>query len=152
MPHVSIPTPLGAITLFEEDQALVAIDWGQAQGGNGSALLTEASRQITAYFAGHLKNFDLPLAPSGSPFQQKLWRALQEIPYGETLTYGEVAHRIDSGPRAVGGACGKNPLPIVVPCHRVLASGGALGGYSGFDGLDTKQFLLRLEGVQLRRK
>jgi methylated-DNA-[protein]-cysteine S-methyltransferase len=147
MPHLAFATPLGDLTLFEEDEALVAIDWGHAAGGRATPLLREAQRQIEAYFDGDLRDFDLPLAPAGTPFQRRLWAELQRIPYGRTASYGDIAHRLDSGPRAVGGACGRNPLPIVVPCHRVLAAGKKIGGYSGLDGLDTKRFLLRLEGV-----
>jgi methylated-DNA-[protein]-cysteine S-methyltransferase len=143
-------TPLGPLTLSAEDDKLVAItwgDWGDHAGGIETPFLKEAKRQILAYFDGQLKNFDLALAPNGTAFQRKLWRALEDIAYGQTASYGDVAHQIDSGPRAVGGACGRNPLPIIVPCHRVLASRGKIGGYSGLNGLDTKRFLLRLEGV-----
>jgi len=147
MPHLAFSTPLGDITLFEEDAAVVAIDWGHADGGGKSALLQEAMHQITAYFAGTLRSFTLPLRPTVTKFQRRLWRALEDIPYGQTASYGEIAHLIDSGPRAVGGACGRKPLPIIIPCHRVLAAQGKIGGYSGLDGLDTKRFLLRLEGA-----
>jgi len=146
MPYLAFSTPLGDITLFEEDGALVSIDWGRAPGEQSTPLLEEARRQIDAYFDGDLKEFDLKLRPDGTAFQRRLWAELQKIPYGATASYGDVAHRLDSGPRAVGGACGRNPLPIVIPCHRVLASGGRIGGYSGHEGLDTKRFLLRLEG------
>jgi methylated-DNA-[protein]-cysteine S-methyltransferase len=147
MPHLALATPLGDVTLFEEEDALVAIDWGHAAGERTTPLLIEARRQIEAYFVGDLREFDLPLAPYGTAFQRRLWNELQRIPYGHTASYGDIAHRIDSGPRAVGGACGRNPLPVVIPCHRVLASGKKLGGYSGMDGLNTKRFLLRLEGA-----
>jgi len=147
MPHLTCSSPLGDLTLFEEDGAIIALEWGAADGGEKTPLLTEAVRQLDAYFDGALKRFDLPLRPEGTAFQRKLWKALEEIPYGQTLSYGELAHKIDSGPRAIGGACGKNPIPIIVPCHRVLASGGKMGGYSGLDGLDTKRILLRLEGA-----
>lgn len=145
MPHLSFTTPIGAMTLFEEDGALCAVEWGHASGGTGSALLDRARAQILDYFDGKCRDFSLPLAPGGTKFQRRLWQALQAIPYGETISYGEMAHRLDSGPRAIGGACGRNPLPIVIPCHRVLAAKGRLGGYSGGDGLDTKIFLLALE-------
>ena len=147
MPYLAFATPLGDITLFEDDGALVSIDWGRAKGEQPSPLLTEARHQIDAYFDGELQDFDLPLRPEGTAFQRRLWNELRNIPYGHTASYGDIAHRIDSGPRAVGGACGRNPLPIVIPCHRVLASGGRIGGYSGMEGLDTKRFLLRLEGA-----
>jgi len=147
MPYLTCPSPLGPLTLFEEDGAIVSLDWGAVDGGGETSLLEEAARQLEGYFDGDLTTFDLPLAPMGTAFQRKLWKALQTIPYGETLTYGQLASRIDSGPRAIGGACGRNPIPVIIPCHRVLAAGGKMGGYSGLDGLDTKSFLLRLEGA-----
>jgi methylated-DNA-[protein]-cysteine S-methyltransferase len=147
MPHLVLSSPLGDLTLFEEDEALVAIDWGRAAGASETRLLREAARQIAAYFDGALRQFRLTLAPRGTPFQQKVWAEMQKIPYGQTETYGEIARRLGTSPRAVGSACGRNPLPIVIPCHRVLAAHGALGGYSGMDGVDSKIFLLRLEGA-----
>ena len=148
MPSLSLPSPIGHLTIEERDEKIVAISWANWPAGNGSPLLAEAARQLQAYFDGKLSHFDLPLAPSGSPFEQRVWSAMQKIPYGETRCYGDLAAAISSAPRAVGGACGKNPIPIVIPCHRVLAKAG-LGGYSGAGGLDTKQALLRLEGAQL---
>jgi methylated-DNA-[protein]-cysteine S-methyltransferase len=147
MPHLTCRSPLGDLTLFEEDGKIVSLDWGAVEGGEETPLLAEAIRQLESYFDGELKEFDLPLDPYGTAFQKKLWAALQTIPYGETLTYGQLAAKIDSGPRAIGGACGRNPIPIIIPCHRVLASGGKMGGYSGLDGPDTKKILLRLEGA-----
>jgi methylated-DNA-[protein]-cysteine S-methyltransferase len=148
MPSLSMPSPIGHLTIEERDEKIVAISWANRPAGNGSPLLTEATRQLQAYFDGKLSHFDLPLAPSGSPFEQRVWAAMLRIPYGETRCYGDLASDIRSAPRAVGGACGKNPIPIVIPCHRVLAKAG-LGGYSGAGGLDTKQALLRLEGAPL---
>jgi methylated-DNA-[protein]-cysteine S-methyltransferase len=106
----------------------------------------EAIRQLRAYFDGRLRAFDLPLAPSGTPFQMSVWRALQEIPYGEVITYGELACRVGrpAAPRAAGAACGRNPLAVIIPCHRVVGSAGDLHGFGG--GLDVKQQLLTLEG------
>ncbi len=146
MPSLSISSPVGALTLEEEDGAIVAISWGKDGLSNGSPLLTEAARQLDAYFAGELTDFDLPLAPAGSPFEQRVWAAMQTIPYGQTRSYGDLAGAVGSAPRAVGRACRKNPIPIVIPCHRVLARGG-LGGYSGEGGLVTKERLLALEGA-----
>ena len=147
MPYLTCGSPLGPLTLFEEDGSIISLDWGAVDGGEETELLTDAARQLDAYFEGELKRFDLPLAPHGTVFQKTLWKALEAIPYGQTLTYGQLGSRIDSSPRAIGGACGRNPIPIIIPCHRVLASGGKMGGYSGLDGLDTKHFLLRLEGA-----
>jgi len=147
MPYLTCPSPLGALTLFEEDGKIISLDWGAVDGGEETPLLRKAADQLEAYFDGELKQFDLPLDPHGTAFQKKLWRALEAIPYGSTLTYGELASRIDSAPRAIGGACGRNPIPIIIPCHRVLAAGGKMGGYSGHEGTDTKEFLLHLEGA-----
>jgi methylated-DNA-[protein]-cysteine S-methyltransferase len=146
MPSLSISSPVGQLTIEEEDDAIVAISWGKAGPSNGGPLLDEAARQLAAYFAGRLTDFDLPLAPAGSRFEQRVWAAMQTIPYGETRYYGDLAEAVGSAPRAVGRACGKNPIPIVIPCHRVLAKGG-LGGYSGEGGLVTKERLLTLEGA-----
>jgi methylated-DNA-[protein]-cysteine S-methyltransferase len=146
MPSLSIPSPTGRLTIDEIDDMIVAIRWADAPSGNGSPLLAEAARQLTAYFDGRLSQFDLPLAPAGSPFETSVWSAMLAIPYGETRSYGDLAEAIGSAPRAVGRACGKNPIPIVIPCHRVLAKAG-LGGYSGAGGLATKQCLLALEGA-----
>ena len=112
-----------------------------------AALPYPVADQLDSYFAGHLRSFDLPLNPQGTAFQRKVWAALAEIPYGETISYLELARRIGNpnSVRAVGLANGKNPLPIVVPCHRVVGSNGALVGYAG--GLPIKKALLALEGV-----
>ncbi len=144
--QLSVPSPVGTLTLTEENGAIVSIAWGRAAGRNGSPLLAEAARQIEAYFAGEMADFDLPLMPAGSAFEQRVWAAMRRIPYGKTQCYGELAAAIGSAARAVGGACGRNPIPVVIPCHRVLAKAG-LGGYSGQGGLDTKQTLLSLEGA-----
>lgn len=146
MPSLAIPSPVGRLTLDEDDENIVAIRWADTPGGNGSPLLAEAARQLAAYFGGHLSRFDLPLAPAGSAFETRVWAAMRRIPYGKTRCYGDLAHDIGSAPRAVGRACGKNPIPIVIPCHRVLAKAG-LGGYSGEGGLATKTRLLALEGA-----
>jgi methylated-DNA-[protein]-cysteine S-methyltransferase len=109
-------------------------------------LLAEAARQLTAYFARDLKEFELPLRPDGTPFQLRVWEQLRAIPYGETTSYGEIARRLDMNPgasRAVGAANGRNPIGIVIPCHRVVGAGGLLSGYAG--GVERKQALLDLE-------
>ena len=112
--------------------------------------MREAIRQLAAYFAGELEIFDLPLAPEGTPFQLAVWRRLNDIPYGETISYGELARRLGNpkASRAVGLANGANPIPIVIPCHRVIGSNGKLTGYGG--GLPIKEKLLALERRQLR--
>jgi methylated-DNA-[protein]-cysteine S-methyltransferase len=146
MESLSISSPVGNLVLSEDNGAIVTIHWANEPAGNGSPLLAKAARQLEAYFAGELTGFDLPLRPAGSDFERRVWIAMQEIPYGETACYGDLAAKIGSAPRAVGGACGKNPIPIVIPCHRVLGKGW-LGGYSGSGGLKTKQALLTLEGA-----
>src|ERR1700722_11830006 len=114
-----------------------------------AAPLRETIRQLRAFFAGQLQEFDLPLAPEGPAFHQRVWRELCNIPYGETISYGELARRIGSpnASRAVGRANGANPIPIVIPCHRVIGSNGKLTGYGG--GLPRKEFLLALEHKQM---
>jgi methylated-DNA-[protein]-cysteine S-methyltransferase len=148
MPSLAVPSPIGQLILDEADEAVVAIRWSDEPAGNGSPLLDEAARQLAAYFDGRLTDFDLPLRPAGSAHQRRVWTAMQRIPYGETRSYKDLAAAIGSAPRAVGGACGKNPIPVVIPCHRVLAKSG-LGGYSGQGGLATKRHLLALEGARL---
>src|SRR5438270_6027580 len=139
MPSLSIPSPVGPLTIEEQDDKIVAISWTNGMpAGNGSPLLDEAARQLLDYFAGKRSHFDLPLAPAGSPFEKRVRNAMQKIPYGETRCYGDLATAIRSAPRPVGRACGHNPIPIVIPCHRLLAQTG-LGGYSGGGRHDTAQ-------------
>ena len=147
MPEITVQSPLGPLTLAEAEGRITRLDWHTAMRSEETPLLREARRQLAAYFDGKLRTFDLPLALHGSPFQQSVWRAMQRIPYGMTRSYGELAHETDSAPRAVGGACGKNPVAIIVPCHRVLAAGQRIGGYSGGKGIATKRCLLELEGA-----
>jgi methylated-DNA-[protein]-cysteine S-methyltransferase len=143
---ISLDSPIGRLSLSEENEAIVAIRWADEIGDEPTLLLDEARRQLEAYFAGRLYCFDLPLAASGTAFERRVWAAMREIPFGETRRYGELAFELGSAPRAIGGACGRNPIPIVVPCHRVLARGG-IGGYSGGAGLATKRALLALEAA-----
>ncbi len=151
MPQLSFHTSMGGLTVSEEDGALISVSWGQGQDGNrdqnqeSTAVLASARDQIQAYLEGHRTCFDLPLNAIGTAFQKRVWSAMNEIPYGAVQTYGEVARQIGSGARPVGTACGANPLPIIIPCHRVVAAGGGLGGYSAGCGLDTKRALLALE-------
>lgn len=147
--HFSFDSPIGPLTVTEQDGALVALGWHTQPNGEASPLLAEARRQLDAYFAARLTTFDLPVAPNGTPHQQKVWRAMLEIPFGGHKTYGALSAAIGSSARAVGTACGRNPIPIIIPCHRVLAAGGKIGGYSGNGGTATKRYLLSLEGVAL---
>ncbi len=149
MPQLSLHSPIGDLTLSEEDGRLVSLDWGWGCLQEPTPLLESARTQLEEYFDGKRRDFDLPLAPHGSDFQRRVWDALLAIPYGEVRRYSQLAAALGSAPRAIGTACGRNPLPIIIPCHRVVAIGGGLGGYSGMDGIETKRTLLTLEGVLL---
>ncbi len=147
MPAITVPSPLGPLTVTERDGAIAALTWGQAETVDETPLLGRAATQLDAYFYCELKRFDLPFAPAGSAFQQAVWDAMVRIPFGQARTYGDVARELDDvSPQAVGTACGANPIPILIPCHRIVAARDRLGGYSGKGGLDTKRFLLELEG------
>jgi methylated-DNA-[protein]-cysteine S-methyltransferase len=149
-------SPVGELRIVEHGGAITAIEYTPfGEGGDGRPrgdrddahpVLAEAVRQLTAYFARELKEFDLPLAPQGSKFQQDVWAELLKIGYGDTASYGEIAHRLghsNAASRAVGLANGRNPIPIVIPCHRVIGANGTLTGYAG--GIERKQTLLELE-------
>jgi methylated-DNA-[protein]-cysteine S-methyltransferase len=145
-------SPVGQLVIRERDGAIVAIDWSRGEEpSDTSPLLPKAKTALERYFTGTLTDFDIPLAPAGTSFQQRVWDEMCRIPYGETITYGELARRVGSAPRAVGGACGSNPIPIIVPCHRVVAAAGKPGGYSGVGGLDTKAWLLSHERTTVAR-
>ena len=154
--HALLQTSLGRFMLVADDQALVAVhlpgytpadarDIGSFVDAFAHPLLAKACQQLPEYLAGQRRQFDLPLAPQGTPFQQQVWRELQTIPYGQTTTYGELAKRLGGvgKARAVGGAAHMNPLAIVIPCHRLIGAGGKLTGFSA--GLALKQALLDLE-------
>ena len=147
-------SPVGRLELVEDGGALVAIHFDAPADGSprhergGSAVLTQAHQQLSEYFAGTRREFDLPLRPVGTEFQRRVWDVLATVPWGTTTTYGAIAARLGLPPgasRAVGAANGANPLPVVLPCHRVIGSDGTLTGYAG--GLERKALLLRLEGV-----
>jgi methylated-DNA-[protein]-cysteine S-methyltransferase len=148
MPQLSLHSPIGDLTLSEEDGAIVAVDWGWGRDQSETPLLRTARDRLFAYFDGALRSFDLPLAPHGTDYQRRVWDALCAIPYGETRSYRQIAALAGGVARSVGQANGCNPIPILIPCHRVLAANG-LGGYSGGDGLDTKRRLLDLESRAL---
>ena len=141
-------TVLGDVTLVEEDGALLAISLKSIQEGTEleTTIIKEAHRQITEYLKGERKVFDLPIRLRGTDFQQQVWTALLDIPYGETRSYKQIAEAIGNpkGMRAVGMANNRNPLLIVVPCHRVIGANGSMVGYG--EGVEMKEFLLRLEG------
>jgi methylated-DNA-[protein]-cysteine S-methyltransferase len=150
VPQLSLHTPVGDLTVSEEAGRIVAIDWGWGRDQTETPALLHARDQLHAYFDGRPVEFDLPLAPSGTDYQRRVWAALRRIPLGEVRTYAEIAREAGGGPRSVGGANAHNPIPIVIPCHRVVATGG-IGGYSGGDGLGTKRALLDLESRMLGR-
>ncbi len=137
-------TRFGPLGVESDGAAIVALHWQAAPCGD-SALLREAVAQLEAYDAGRLTDFDLPLAPAGSGFQQQVFTALRAIPYGETLTYGEIATALTCAAQPVGQACGANPIPLIIPCHRVLSQNG-IGGFSGAGGVEGKIALLKHEG------
>lgn len=139
-------TPLGRIGLVEEGGAITRLLWDAENTGFRSDVLKEGLRQLEAFFNGDLHTFDLPLAPAGTDFQQAVWDRLLAIPFGATRTYGDLALSLASPPRPVASACGANPIPIIIPCHRVVAADG-LGGYSGAGGIETKVWLLKHEGA-----
>ena len=148
MPCLFYDSPIGPMTLVQEGEALARLDFDvPSQPEEATPLLLEACRQLREYFAGERKVFALPLAPEGTAFQKKVWAALRDIPWGETRSYGDIAWAIGkpTACRAVGMANGRNPLPIFIPCHRVIGTNGSITGYSG--GLEKKRFLLRLEGI-----
>jgi len=152
-----IDSPIDELRLVAQDGALTAIEFSPFRGelpieerADDDPVLAEAARQLDAYFTGELQDFDLPLAPRGTQFQQQVWHQLVGIGWGETASYGEIAHRLgltNAASRAVGLANGRNPIPIVIPCHRVIGANGKLTGYAG--GLDRKQKLLELESEGL---
>lgn len=140
----SLQTPLGPVTLTETGGVITALDWTNSPA-TPSPLLAEAILQLQAYFDRRLARFDLPL-DFGTGFAEQVRRAMSAIPYGETRRYGDLAREIGAPAQAIGQACGANPLPILIPCHRVLAAKG-LGGFSAKGGVESKVFLLRLEGA-----
>jgi methylated-DNA-[protein]-cysteine S-methyltransferase len=148
MEFLYVPSPVGELTLTQEGDCLTGLYFGHlsCQGQEGATpLLEKTTRQLSEYFAGSRREFTLPLLLKGTPFQRRVWEALQTIPYGETCSYGELAKAIGSPKscRAVGGANHRNPISIIVPCHRVVGASGSLTGYGG--GLENKRFLLDLE-------
>jgi len=153
--QLAIASPAGPLVLTEQAGKIVSLNFADRPAAGkslASPLLREAAKQLAAYFARRLEDFDLPLAADGTPFQKLVWRRMQKIRYGETMSYGEMAEALSTGPRAIGGACAGNPICILIPCHRVLGAHGALGGYSGAGGLATKRYLLELEGATARAR
>ena len=153
----TIWSPVGELTLVADDRGLAAILWendkpdrvrlGAVRERADHPVLVETERQLREYFAGERRTFDVPLSFAGTDFQKRVWAALLAIPFGETRSYGEIAHQLGTpgASRAVGAANGRNPISIIAPCHRVVGSNGKLTGFAG--GLEAKAFLLDLERV-----
>ena len=152
-----VSTPLGDITAVADahglTQVILAGDDGSvlAEASEGGPIVDVAAQQLAEYFAGERMAFDVPLAPQGTEFQQTVWTALGDVPFGTTATYGEIARAIGqlTATRAVGAANGRNPIPIIIPCHRVIGASGELTGYSGGGGIETKRRLLDHESGTL---
>ena len=141
----TISSPIGPLTLECSDMAITALRFGACGGPSDHYLLEDAATQLQEYFAGERREFDLPLSPVGTTFQKSVWNALLSIPFGQTVSYSEIACQISNSKacRAVGMANNRNPLPIFIPCHRVVGKKGHLTGYAG--GLKIKEYLLKLE-------
>ena len=146
MPLATIDTPIGRLGVVETDDAITRLIWNCSDEAEPSPLLELAKEQVRAYFAGALDRFDLPLAPDGSEFQRAVWDAMLAIPLGQTRTYGDLAVELGHPAQAVGQACGANPIPVIIPCHRIVGTQG-LGGFSGMGGVEMKVQLLRHEGA-----
>ena len=152
----TIESPVGRLSITEAGGSVVRVSWTDHQTGDPGArtgetpLLARAAAQLDQYFAGGRRDFDVPLNPAGTPFQRRVWIEMARIPFGATASYGALAREVGSVARAVGGACGANPIPIIIPCHRVVGEGGTPGGFSGGAGVETKIALLELEGVRAR--
>jgi methylated-DNA-[protein]-cysteine S-methyltransferase len=144
MGSLSLHSPVGDLTIFAEGEAIVALEWGWGSVPDPSPVLTRAKAALEDYFDGKPLVDDLPLAPTGTPYRQRVWAALRAIPAGETRSYLEISHIAGGSPRSVGGANAANPIPIFIPCHRVTGTAD-FGGYSGGDGLSTKRALLAFD-------
>ena len=153
----TVSTPLGDITAVADDEGLTQVilagDDGSvlAEATEGGPIVDAAAQQLAEYFAGERMAFDVPLAPQGTEFQLTVWEALGDVPFGTTATYGDIARAIGqlTATRAVGAANGRNPIPIIIPCHRVIGASGELTGYSGGGGIETKRRLLDHESGTL---
>ncbi len=137
---------MGPLTVTVQNGAVTQLDWRATPVPDSDPVLTRALDELAAYFSGDLTSFTVPLRPNATPFQAEFYAALCAIPFGQTRTYGQLATDLNVSAQAIGQACGANPIPVLIPCHRVLASCG-LGGYSGAGGVEAKVALLRLEGA-----
>ncbi|MEX0308495.1 MAG: methylated-DNA--[protein]-cysteine S-methyltransferase [Ruegeria sp.] len=146
MPMIAVDTQFGRLGVEETDGAITRLVWDGHNDAHDTPLLQEAAAQLRAYDEGRLQGFDLPFHIAGSDFQRQVCEIMYAIPMGETLTYGDIAKQLGQPAQPVGQACGANPIPVIIPCHRVLAATG-LGGFSGDGGIETKVALLRHEGA-----
>lgn len=144
--RISTDSPVGPLTLTAQDGRITSLDWTHCGVASQEPVLQAAVSQLAEYFNGTRTMFDLPLSPRGSAFQQGFYAALCAIPFGQTRQYGELARDLGVSAQAIGQACGANPIPILIPCHRVLGANG-LGGFSGRGGVEAKVALLRREGA-----
>jgi methylated-DNA-[protein]-cysteine S-methyltransferase len=149
---LTFDSPVGAITLFSKDNKVVLLTMGSdiTPDFGKASVLNDAKKQLQDYFKGKTKALSFPVALGGTKFQQSVWSEIEKIGFGEVTTYAEIAKNIGNpkAVRAVGGAVGSNPVPLVIGCHRVLGASGRITGYSGGDGIPTKRWLLELEGIE----
>lgn len=144
----SVNSPIGILKLSQDCDRLHSLGWDdELYENNTDKMLLNVQNQLSEYFLGKRKEFDIEMILNGTEFQKKVWRAILAVPYGQIVSYNEIAKKLNTGPRAVANACGKNPIPIIVPCHRILPSSGKVGGYSGKGGTHTKKKLLEIEGI-----
>ena len=154
--RATLDTEIGPIVVAAEGDRIVSLRIERRpmrpESAHHHSAISSAIDQLREYFSGARTDFTVPFTTQGTAFQQAVWRELQSIPYGETLTYGELAERVGKpgSARAVGGAVGANPIPIIIPCHRVMGTSGAITGYSAGEGIPTKKALLDLEGISYR--
>ncbi|OUS16859.1 hypothetical protein A9Q97_02015 [Rhodospirillales bacterium 47_12_T64] len=156
MHQLTFLSPQGYLNICEDDNKIISLNWvddTETKNKDETDLLLQCKKQVLEYFEGKRTSFDnLPLSPKGTEFQRNVWKALYEIPYGKVKTYGDIAREVSSVARAVGGACGANPIPIIIPCHRVIAGNQNLGGFSGGQkgqGGKSKKELLFIEGFEM---
>jgi len=141
---INADTPIGPLSLYATNGHITQLSWAHTSDQNITPFLQDAAEQLAAYFDGTLQAFQLPLAPNGTDFQKRVYNAMLDIPFGETLQYGDIAKKLGTAAQPVGTACGSNPIPIIIPCHRVFSAVG-LGRFSGLGGVDTKTKLLQHE-------
>ena len=143
---ITVHSPIGILTIFGNSKHIFSLQWNKKSLFSSNPLLNETAKQLKAYFENQLQVFSIPLSPHGTVFQKSVWTRITTIPFGYTKTYGSLAKNLSSSARAIGQACGRNPIPIIIPCHRIIGYRNILTGYSGNGGINTKHRLLSLEG------